>query len=163
MNVPKSEGQYAWKTAAREFAAKFAFQFFFKKNKDLVTKFSSNTTTLETEFESFMISYETPDEEHPSNHLSPQSRDLAFQIIKGITQNFNRLEESINSNLKSNWKISNIKKMDHALLLVGLYEIFETETPHQVVISEIVELAKIYGSQNSPPFINGILDAAAKG
>ena len=160
MDLEKQSGRYAWKTAAREFAVKFSFQFFFKKRGHLIHEFSSSQSTFEAEFESFRKSYEALDTEHPSNHLLPESRSLAFKIVQKVVQNFDFLEKSIGPHLRKDWKLSNICKIDHALLLIGVCEILETDTPPPVVISDMVELAKRYGSESSPSFVNGVLDAA---
>ena len=47
--------------------------------------------------------------------------------------------------------------MDLALLKLGIYEIFYSKLPYKVVINEVVELAKKYGDEPSPSFVNGIL------
>ena len=47
---------------------------------------------------------------------------------------------------------------DRNVLRLGAYEILYTDTPYRVAINEAVELAKRFGSANSAPFVNGILD-----
>ena len=56
------------------------------------------------------------------------------------------------------WRISRISKTDLMLLRVAVYEIkFDAEIPDKVSVNEAVELAKIYGGDESPAFINGVL------
>lgn len=57
------------------------------------------------------------------------------------------------------WPISQINRVDLAVLRLGVWELMEGENPYKVVIDEAVELAKEYGSENSPKFINGVLGA----
>ena len=70
--------------------------------------------------------------------------------------------ELIKKNLKQDWKIERISKVTLAILKLAIYEILYTETPFKVVINEVVELAKKYGDDASPNFINGILASIVK-
>lgn len=78
-------------------------------------------------------------------------------VVFGIEKNNEEIQELITKNLKSNWKIERISKIDLAILKLAIYEIKHTETPFKVVINEAVELAKKYGEDTSKNFINGIL------
>ena len=61
------------------------------------------------------------------------------------------------------WPLSQINRVDLAILRLGLYELkYTPKTPPKVVIDEAVELAKRYGSENSASFTNGVLGAALK-
>lgn len=55
------------------------------------------------------------------------------------------------------WPIQKLNKIDLAILRLATYEIEKTDTPPKVIIDEAVELAKEFGSENSPSFINGVL------
>jgi N utilization substance protein B len=56
------------------------------------------------------------------------------------------------------WPIDKLNKIDLAILRLAVYELmYETNTPHKVVIDEAVELAKEYGAESSANFINGAL------
>ena len=60
------------------------------------------------------------------------------------------------------WPIDQIARMDRVILRMGLFELkYETDTPPKVVINEAVELAKLYGSDSAPRFVNGVLGALA--
>lgn len=61
------------------------------------------------------------------------------------------------------WPLSQIARMDHAVLQLSLYELLsETDVPPKVVINEAVELAKAFGGENSSKFINGVLGTALR-
>lgn len=77
--------------------------------------------------------------------------------IKGINENEPEIRKMISENLKPDWNIDRISKVDLALLKLGIYEIFYSKLPYKVVINEVVELAKKYGDEPSPSFVNGIL------
>lgn len=60
----------------------------------------------------------------------------------------------------SKWPLEKINKIDLAILRLAIYELyFRQEVPPKVVIDEAVELAKEFGSENSPGFVNGVLGA----
>lgn len=55
------------------------------------------------------------------------------------------------------WPMDKLNKIDLAILRLAVYELSSTETPPKVIIDEAVELAKEFGSESSPSFINGVL------
>lgn len=82
--------------------------------------------------------------------------------VKGIDKNKEDIVEKIEKNLKKDWKIERISKVDLAILKLAIYEIKYKEIPFKVVINEAVELAKKYGEDNSKNFVNGILASIVK-
>jgi N utilization substance protein B len=59
----------------------------------------------------------------------------------------------------SNWRLPRMAAVDRNVLRIGAYELlFTPQTPVNVVIDEAIELARRYGSQDSPSFVNGVLD-----
>ena len=82
--------------------------------------------------------------------------------IVGIEKNKMAIQELIKENLKSEWKIERISKIDLSILELAIYEIKYKEIPFKVVINEAVELAKKYGEDSSPKFVNGILASVVK-
>lgn len=55
------------------------------------------------------------------------------------------------------WPLSQINRVDLSILRLSIYELLYTDTPQKVIIDEAVELAKEFGSDSSPKFINGVL------
>lgn len=82
--------------------------------------------------------------------------------VKGIDKNKEDIVEKIEKNLKKDWKIERISKVDLAILKLAIYEIKYKEIPFKVVINEAVELAKKYGEDSSKNFVNGILASIVK-
>ena len=71
-------------------------------------------------------------------------------------------EDLIKAHLE-NWELDRVANIDKILLQMGICEIyFIREIPPKVTITEMVEIAKIYSTDESPIFINGILDAVFK-
>lgn len=58
------------------------------------------------------------------------------------------------------WPIEKINRIDLAILRLAVYELSKKETPPKVVIDEAVEIAKEYGGDSSPSFVNGVLGTA---
>ena len=79
------------------------------------------------------------------------------ETINGITKNKEKILELISQNLKEKWDISRVSKINITLLKLATYEIMYTELPYKVVVNEAVEIAKKYGDDTSPAFINGVL------
>lgn len=98
-----------------------------------------------------------------SNEIKDES---AIEYIKdavlGIEENKKEILANIEKNLKEDWKIERISKIDLVILKLAIYEITYKEIPYKVVINEAVELAKKYGEDNSKNFVNGILASIVK-
>jgi N utilization substance protein B len=74
-----------------------------------------------------------------------------------INENLEALDNIINENAK-NWSISRMSKVDVSILRLAIYEIqYDEDIPTNVAINEAVEIAKKFGGDSSPSFINGIL------
>lgn len=83
-------------------------------------------------------------------------------VIKGIEKNKNEILALIEKNLKSDWKVERISKVDLSLLKLAIYEIKYKNLAFKIVINEVVELAKKYGEDQSKNFVNGILASIVK-
>ena len=93
-----------------------------------------------------------------SNEIEDKSaKEYINDAILGIEKNKEKIVQQIEKNLKKDWKIDRISKIDLAILKLAIYEIQYKELPFKVVINEAVELAKKYGEDSSKNFVNGIL------
>lgn len=79
-----------------------------------------------------------------------------------IKSNNDEIIKQISNNLKSDWKLERISKVNLALLKLAIYEMLYKKVPYKVVINEVVELAKKYGEDTSSSFINGVLATIVK-
>ncbi len=85
--------------------------------------------------------------------------DAAFtrQIVHGVLENITSVDDII-SRLSREWDVKRLAHVDKALLRIALFEIlYLPDIPNNASINEAIELAKIYGGDDSPKFINGIL------
>lgn len=85
-----------------------------------------------------------------------------IDVTRGIHENEEKIISIIGNNLKEQWNIERVSKINLALLKLAIYEILFSETPFKVVINEAVELAKKYGEDTSAMFINGVLASVVK-
>ena len=98
-----------------------------------------------------------------SNEITDKKAEEYFtDVVYGIQTNSEKIQETISSNLASNWKIERISKISLVLLKLSTYELIYKKIPYKVVINEVVELAKLYGDENAPSFINGVLGNIVK-
>ena len=88
--------------------------------------------------------------------ISKRSQDYAKQLIKGIVEHSETLDSFIQTHA-SEWPLDQVAIVDRNLLRIALYEFTVGGVPVKVAINEAVELAKRYGSDSSPRFINGVL------
>ena len=72
------------------------------------------------------------------------------------------IKNKISENLKKDWKLDRISKINLVLLKLAIYEILYKETQYKVAINEAVELSKKYGEEKSKNFVNGILASVVK-
>ena len=82
--------------------------------------------------------------------------------VEGINTNLKEIVNLIQKNLKAEWSIERVSKINLSLLKLAIYEIKYKKIPYKVAINEVVELAKKYGEDSSKNFVNGILASVIK-
>ncbi|MBQ6814302.1 MAG: transcription antitermination factor NusB [Lachnospiraceae bacterium] len=84
--------------------------------------------------------------------------DKVFDIISKLSELDADIDEA-----SETWTVSRMSKIDLTIMRLAYYEmVYEESVPVQVAINEAVEIAKLYGGDNSPSFINGVLGKLAK-
>ena len=111
------------------------------------------TEDLEEQIELYLECNEVEDDE---------AKEYIKDAIFGINEHIEEIQELIEKNLKADWKIDRISKIDLSLLKLAIYEIKYKKIPYKVAINESLELAKKYGEETSKNFINGILASVVK-
>ena len=89
-------------------------------------------------------------------------KDYITDVTYGIEKYKEEIIKQINEELSEKWQKSRLSKVSIAILKLAVYEIIYKKLPYKVVINEAVELAKNYGDDNAPSFINGILASVIK-
>lgn len=131
------------KTEIRELTFKYIFSTFFLKSQKSLTK---------TELDNYFDIYEIAEEESK----------VIYKTVYIIQDHYNYINESIKKNLKSDWEMSRISKIDLSILFLAIAELIYEKLPYKIAINEAVELAKKYGTETSPKFVNGILASIIK-
>lgn len=97
-----------------------------------------------------------------NNITDEEAKKYIANAVNGIEEHQEEILKNIETNLKEEWKLSRISKMDLTILKLAIYEIKFTDVPYKVSINEAVELAKKYGEDKSKNFVNGILASVVK-
>lgn len=87
---------------------------------------------------------------------------FARSLVAGVREYREELDGLIEQ-AAENWSLSRMAATDRNVLRLGAYELLHTNTPDRVAVDEAVELAKRFGTSQSGPFVNGILDRLMRG
>ena len=82
---------------------------------------------------------------------------FATQLLTHTIEHRQAIDEQLSA-LSQNWTLARMSPTDRSILRLGASEILYTDTPKPIAINEAVELAKKFGTKESPGFVNGILD-----
>ena len=94
--------------------------------------------------------------------LSADNRAFCADLVKGVLSNIELIDDEI-SRFAPAWPISQMALVDRAILRMSIFELLFAKThPVGVVINEAVELAKAFGAEGSPRFINGVLSSVSQ-
>lgn len=94
---------------------------------------------------------------NPPSFVPQEDREYIREKVKNIAQKAPGIDEQINQ-VATGWRTGRMGKADLAILRLAVYEMrCDDEIPVNVAINEAVELAKKFGSSESPSFVNGIL------
>ncbi len=86
---------------------------------------------------------------------------FARELVAGVVERIDELDGILGVHAR-NWRVSRMAAVDRNVLRLAVYELRDTDTPVAVVIDEAVDLARRFGSEPSPSFVNGVLDAVAR-
>jgi N utilization substance protein B len=145
--MPRMSGAMSVRRKGRERAFQMLFGLSFAQSAGLahLSKTFKNLLTV-------------TDEEPPED----ESSDFSWLLVGGVMKHRDDLDAVI-GRFSQHWKIERIARVELAILRLALFEILHVEDiPLKVAINEAVELAKLYGDENSRNFVNGILDAVAR-
>jgi len=105
-----------------------------------------------------VITRRLADEDDP---LDQSTEDFLREIIHGVIQHQAALDSVIHQ-YAPEWPVDQMAIIDRNILRMAIFEIaIDEDTPLKVAINEAVELAKIYGSDSAPRFVNGVLGTLA--
>ena len=91
-----------------------------------------------------------------------EAREFAAQLVSGTLMDREKLDRLI-SERSRDWKLERMGVVDRNLLRMGAHELLHfQDIPAAVTLNELVDLSKIFGSADTPAFINGILDGIGR-
>ncbi|MDA8124022.1 MAG: transcription antitermination factor NusB [Deltaproteobacteria bacterium] len=97
----------------------------------------------------FWANFEAPEE----------AREFSSLLIEGAWNHREQIDNLI-SGSSENWSMARMSRVDKSILRMAVYELlFCLDIPPKVTLNEAIDLGKVFGSENSGSFINGILDA----
>jgi len=92
--------------------------------------------------------------------LPEGARAFAKELVLGVARRRAELDALIGEHA-SHWRVERMASVDRNVLRLGAFELLHGDAPAAVVIDEAVELARRFGGDRSPAFVNGVLDAVA--
>ncbi|EMI12221.1 transcription antitermination factor NusB [Bacillus altitudinis] len=107
----------------------------------------------------FQIDVSNIDPKEAITHaLDEQESDPFFEeLVFGVLEQKDRLDDMISQHLV-NWKLDRIANVDRAILRLSVYEmVYQEDIPVSVSMNEAIELAKLFGDDKAPKFVNGVL------
>jgi N utilization substance protein B len=104
---------------------------------------------------------EYSDEILEEKKIRNKQREFAQSLFRGVMDNLENIDSAIVKNLKD-WDFERLGSIERATLRLGAYEILYEGLDSAVIINEAIEITKSFGTEQSPKFINGVLDAIAK-
>lgn len=96
-----------------------------------------------------------------SAHAAESTRRFANELFEGAVAQADSSDKLL-VRFSKNWRLDRMPEIDRSILRLAIYELRSGTAPLKVVIDEAIELAKTFSTAESAPFLNGILDAAAK-
>ena len=98
-----------------------------------------------------------------ANPSRPGVKQYAHDVIQGVCTHREALDKDI-TNALHHWTPARVARVEWAILRIALYEMrYQDDVPAKVAINEAVEIAKRYGSDEAPRFVNGVLDRLKSG
>ena len=92
---------------------------------------------------------------------SREGEELANEIVRGYGSDADGIDGTIRD-VSQHWRLERMTRVDRNILRLATYELMKLpDVPRRVTLNEAVELAKRFGSEGSPGFVNGILDRIA--
>ncbi len=94
--------------------------------------------------------------------IGEQNRELTVRLVRKLDEHLEEVDAAIASYLK-NWSPERLARLDRIILRLGVAELlYLDDIPPKVTINEYIELSRQFGTDESPGFVNGVLDAVRR-
>jgi len=94
--------------------------------------------------------------ERNESQLNSNGKKFIKSFAEGISEKSQEIDEKLDAVIE-NWSLERLPKVEKSLLRFATYELMYENTGHEIVLNEVIELAKVYGEEKSHEFINGVL------
>ena len=93
----------------------------------------------------------------------PEARAFTERLVRGVAAEQALIDQRIGQ-ASRNWRLERMARVDRNLLRMAVFELtFGEDVPPKVAINEAIEIAKRFGTQETPAFVNGVLDRVMEG
>lgn len=142
---------------SRKIAREELFKLLFEADMNKVTPLQR----LEEFLEDGNRRVEISEDEETSNNveeltLTKTEVEFIKEFAAGIDKHYGTINQEIAEKMDE-WSLETVGNVERSLLRFGVYELMYEETGFEIVLNEIIELAKIYGDATSHEFVNGVL------
>lgn len=142
---------------SRKIAREELFKLLFEADMNKVTPLER----LEEFLEDGNRKVEVSENEETSNNveeltLTKTEVEFIKEFAAGIDKHYGTINQEIAEKMDE-WSLETIGNVERSLLRFGVYELMYEETGFEIVLNEIIELAKVYGDATSHEFVNGVL------
>lgn len=133
---------------SRHFAREIALQILYREDVLRHTQ-KTRSTELTQEGLNFHFQY---------FKVPTEIQSFISELVLGMFENLSQIDALLEKHAQ-NWKLSRMGFIDRNLLRMAVHELLHFPTPPHVIIDEAVELAKQFGTEETPAFVNAILDS----
>ena len=87
-----------------------------------------------------------------------EGREYADELVRGVWERREEVDAAVQRSSR-NWRVERMARVDRNILRLATYEVlFSKDVPAKAVLNEAIEIAKRFGTADSPAFVNGVLD-----
>lgn len=149
---------------SRVMARETAFKALFQLEFNFAAEGEDNTAYEDLAIETMIEDADFLTQGDDPRKLTEEDLLYVKETVKGTRAHLAEIDEIISANLKQSWQLSRLMAADRNILRLAVYEMQFAEPPlsKSIAINEAVELAKIYGTDDSSRFVNGLLEAISK-
>ncbi len=102
-----------------------------------------------------------PEDDEEEAPRTQEVQRFAEGLVRGFAEHRERIDETIRK-VSHHWRLERMMRVDRNILRLATYELLErSDIPRRVTLNEAIELAKRFGAEGSPGFVNGVLDRIA--
>lgn len=134
----------------------------------IIYSLQDQDTSMDEVFEDFWANFRFRDDvlgeplEESGKPVPVEVRNFAEGLVRGVADHLEQIDQTIEE-LSTNWALDRMSRVDLSLLRLAAYELmYRSDVPASVAINEAIEIGKVYGTKDTPSFVNGVLDKISR-